>query len=533
MTAGTTAARTVVSGRALVSGRGTGSPTTGGGDPETPPLPNAPVIGTITESDLDDTGCTITIPVDQPVQCYLVYDTDSGSVKADYADETVREESFTYSTHIQRISGIAPGTTIYYRAVVTNAAAQETVSDEGSFETTGGVELEYPSATTLTYSATPSQSRPAHRVVTAVTGADTHVYRITNTHGWGPFYPRQQVESPDGQVLLFGRSQRRLFQGARGSGYGYLGQIPSGTSYPVWSEAHPRRLYGVQDNTNVLKYLDLSGVDVSATISEATTGVVHGAWQTLRTFSGYAHVSIGEYEGGISDDGSVLALNMRTTGGQNQCVSYDPLTDTILGTLNLPAAPNNVAPSRSGTYVIVQGQTPNGTGKRVYTANGLSFVRSIDNDQNDHWVVMYDASGNEVVVDVWSGLMTRLSDGVQTRVMPEGNNPGVGGTTPLSYYGHVGTPHVDRNGIAIWSAAHGSNTDIGRDQLWGGYLDSNTGTYAGERFGWLHGSFPPHPGYECNATMDRSGTRVFFVSPWDGSVSTQLHAYVVGMEAML
>jgi len=137
--AGAPVARTVVvASRGLVASRplrGTvGSPvvTPPDPEPEEPPLPNAPVISSIVESDITTTTATISWSVDQPSQGEIRYGTADGGP---YGSTTTRETSYDYTDHGQVITGLTPNTTYYYKIWAMNAADQETLSGQGSFTT--------------------------------------------------------------------------------------------------------------------------------------------------------------------------------------------------------------------------------------------------------------------------------------------------------------------------------------------------------------------------------------------------------------
>ena len=91
-----------------------------------------PVISGVTAYDVTDDGATITWDLDQVGTGYVEYGTTTA-----YGSETTHETSYTYSTHIQTITGLTPGTTYHYRVRSSAPSGDpiETISPDHTFET--------------------------------------------------------------------------------------------------------------------------------------------------------------------------------------------------------------------------------------------------------------------------------------------------------------------------------------------------------------------------------------------------------------
>ena len=91
-----------------------------------------PVISGVAAFDVTDDGATITWDLSEPGTGYVEYGTTTA-----YGSETVHEESFTYATHIQTITGLTPGTTYHYRVRSSAPSGDpvESISPDHTFET--------------------------------------------------------------------------------------------------------------------------------------------------------------------------------------------------------------------------------------------------------------------------------------------------------------------------------------------------------------------------------------------------------------
>ena len=115
----------------------------------------------------------------------------------------------------------------------------------------------------------------------------------------------------------------------------------------IWSNTNPNKLYGVdaQGNGNRL-------------YSQNATS---GALTVLRAFSGFRYITIGDDEGGVSDDDRYIVLFGYPSSGGKHIVVYDLIGRTVVADRVAPAGTDNVQISRKGNYVVVVGAAPGAT----------------------------------------------------------------------------------------------------------------------------------------------------------------------------
>ena len=90
-----------------------------------------PEITSVAATDITPTTVNVTWTLSQPMTGQVEY----GTTKS-YGQMSVKETSFNYSTHIQSLSGLAPGTTYHFRVRSTNKVGVESVSGDFTFITT-------------------------------------------------------------------------------------------------------------------------------------------------------------------------------------------------------------------------------------------------------------------------------------------------------------------------------------------------------------------------------------------------------------
>ena len=88
-------------------------------------------ISDVSVLEVTATTATITWTLDKPGTGQVEYGTTTV-----YGSFSTPELSFKYTTHVQDLSGLAPGTMYHFRVRSTNKAGHETVSDDQSFTTT-------------------------------------------------------------------------------------------------------------------------------------------------------------------------------------------------------------------------------------------------------------------------------------------------------------------------------------------------------------------------------------------------------------
>lgn len=455
-------ARTVVSGRPLVTGRAStpsSQPSTPD-PPEQPPLPNPPVIGTIVESNLTDTSCTLTIPVDQPCQGQTFYDTDPGTVKGDYANSTAKEQSFTYSTHIQTISGIAPGTKIYYRFEATNSSGQSTLSAEGDFTTTGApdppVEGDYPADSTLGYTAPTSVALPNVGVWTADATWGTEYARVGSGTRSGHQYASHKPWNAD-ETWIYDHYAGLLLDATTFAQVA----VRSRPSEPIWAYTDRLRMYGMSGKT--FGYMNMA----------------NGAFTILYSFPSHSTVNMGNSDGGFSWDDRYFLFRGITSGGQRQMLVLDRKTGgvddacSIVATLNVTNEPDNYKMSASGARLVINWENHNGTGQEqgvwlcTWGSGSITRVRQLNND-GDHGDCGKDKDGNDIYVMLYNhpslpnAYAYRMDQGTSAldvgRLLPQtaGN---------VMQNGHLSMQATEKPGYVCLASFKGNNTNPGRGQI--------------------------------------------------------------------
>jgi hypothetical protein len=355
----------------------------------------------------------------------------------------------------------------------------------------------YPVDTTLRYLATPSVARPSYLSPLFDPTLGTRTTRISNTAGVRQAYSRISAWNSDGSKILLGFTYPgRMLDGRT---YTYLGSFNQ-ISQAIWSNVDPNRLYGVVGNAFARQ--------------DATTGAV----TKLRAFASYTGITIGNYEGGISDDDRYIALIGTTSTGAKHLITYDVSTNAVLGDVAVAANINNAQISRKGNYVVVVNDTDGtsrGQGVERYTRdlssriNLTAYGRHGDNalDQNGNEIYVSNNAPNVVAFNLATGAATRL----------------LGGTTAFEY-GHVSGRNIDRPGWIYLSVFDNTATAgrPGHDQVVAVKTDGS-GTV--EVFGFSHHTNTTIYAMQPQAVPSPDGRHVIFASEW---ASTSVLAYVVG-----
>lgn len=100
----------------------------------------APVISGITAAEVATGVMRVAWDLDQVAQGWVAYGTTNGGP---YPNESVRETSYLYSSHVQDVPGLPAGTTIYFVVHAVNAAGQASSSAQQSFATAGATVVTY------------------------------------------------------------------------------------------------------------------------------------------------------------------------------------------------------------------------------------------------------------------------------------------------------------------------------------------------------------------------------------------------------
>lgn len=356
--------------------------------------------------------------------------------------------------------------------------ATPTPSPTPSPTPTGGL----PPIRQLSYVATPNTPRPGYLSPITDPTWGTQVTRITNTAGLRHAYARIQPWNADGSKLLMGYapSTARLLDG---NTYADIRGVWL-PDYCLWSNVDPSKAYGVYGNKLV-------------SLNPATsTGAAD--WTTIRDFG--AAVSIGNYEGGLSDDDSRMALS---AGGTLYIV--DPRDGSTVASCPLPSGLDNFQVSRDGQYVVYVFSNVD-TRKASVAAPATMTQLYPHANHGDNWLdVVYSVPyfvGNNCPAVKAFALTTAQGAQVEPAgtAFEYGHTSGRGPEIVLSNYDPAtmaGRPGCDQmvsiatdgSGVRVWAHAHTSGA-----------------TYASQ----------PH------AVPSRDGRRVLFASDWGGAV----YAYV-------
>jgi len=103
--------------------------------PTSTPTPDttAPIISAVTANSITQTSASITWTLNEPGTGQVEYGTTTS-----YGTPSTLESSFNYTTHVQTISGLAPGTTYHYRVKSSDQAGNQRISGDFTFTTLGG-----------------------------------------------------------------------------------------------------------------------------------------------------------------------------------------------------------------------------------------------------------------------------------------------------------------------------------------------------------------------------------------------------------
>ncbi len=351
----------------------------------------------------------------------------------------------------------------------------------------------FPGQTTLTSLKTTTLARPAYLASVLDPALSTTTTRISSSSGIRHAYSRISAWNSDGSKILLGFSYPgRMLDGRTYRDLGAFHQI----SGAIWSNTNPNKLFGVdaQGNGNRL-------------YSQNATS---GALTVLRAFSSFRFITIGDGEGGVSDDDRFIVLLGYPASGGKHIVVYDLVAKSVVADRVAPSGTDNAQISRKGNYVVVVGATT-----RRYTRNLASSIQLYP--YGHHGDNALDASGTEIfVANNAPGVKSfRLSDGKATLLL--------GGTTAFEY-GHVSGRSIHRPGWVYLSVYDNSATAgrPGRDQVVALKTDGS-GTV--EVFGFSHHTNTSNYAMQPHAVPSPDGRHVIFASEWG---STGVYAFVAG-----
>lgn len=348
----------------------------------------------------------------------------------------------------------------------------------------------YPVDTKLQYLATPQVSRPGLLATVVDPLLGTRTTLVSNAAGVRHAYSRISAWNSDGSKILLGYAYPgRMLDGRTYKDLGAFHQI----SYAIWSNTDPNKLYGAIGNAFYRQ--------------SATTGAI----TKLRTFTSFASISIGDYEGGVSDDDRYVALIGTTSSGTRRLVTYNIAANEVLADIPVSSRINNAQISRKGNYVVVVNDvdgTAKGEGTERYTRDLSSRINLYGYGR--HGDNALDASGIEIFVANATGggvKSFRLSDGAAKVILAEGSAFG---------YGHTSGRNIRRPGWVYLSVFNNSITagKPGHDQLIAVKTD---GSGVVQVFGFSHHTNADVYAMQPHAVPSPDGTRVLFASEWSGS----------------
>ena len=354
----------------------------------------------------------------------------------------------------------------------------------------------YPADTTLAYIATPALARPAYLSTLADPVLGTRTTRISDIAGARQAYSRLSAWNADGSKILLGFTYPgRMLDGRTFADLGPFYQI----SGAIWSNVDPNTLYGV----------DAPGNGGRLYRQNATTG----ALTVLHAFTGYSYVTIGDGEGGISDDDRYIALIGTTATGGRHLITYDVAAAIVVGDIVAPAGIDNAQISRKGSYVVAVGSF----GTRAYARN-LSSYRQLTSTGN-HGDNALSMDGREIYVgnnaNEFGGtevVAFDLATGVRTILL----------SGSAFEYGHSSGRNIGRPGWVYLSVYDNSVTASrpGNDQVVAVRTDGS-GTV--EVFAFAHHNDCSSYAAQTQAVPSPDGKHVLFASEWGGS---SVFAYV-------
>ena len=107
-----------------------------------PDRSGGPRISRVEAQDLGETSAQITWTLDKPATGQVEY----GTSKA-YGEKSTPERSFDYTTHIQSLSGLEPGTKYHFRVRSSDQSGKESISSDFTFTTIGSIDAPAPAPT--------------------------------------------------------------------------------------------------------------------------------------------------------------------------------------------------------------------------------------------------------------------------------------------------------------------------------------------------------------------------------------------------
>ncbi len=377
----------------------------------------------------------------------------------------------------------------------------------------------YPADVQLTYNALPSIPRPGYLSPIRDITFNSTVIRISDQEAFNKHnsnlktyhhYAKNQPWNSNGTLIKLEGSPAAILDGKT---FVYVKSIVPPSGPYVWANTQPDIMYGTDKNNTIVK------VNVS-----------DGKKTVIKKFSEYTFVSLGEYEGNLSNDDRYMALQCRS-GSAMFIVCYDLVTDKVVSAMKAPVWPNNCAVTQSGNYVIVQWDVDgpsNYQGVCAYNRKDMSFVRNLTTSGGGHYDYGYDIKGNEVMVgsDKFSGSgtarigMVRIDNGEIVYLLA---------ASQMSWAMHISCRNSNRPGwayITDFAESYSEPTKPNYQKIFAVKLDPSANENAlTETFAHTHHS--TRVKYECGpfGVPNRDGSKVMWRSDWDNPTG-EINSYV-------
>lgn len=235
-----------------------------------------------------------------------------------------------------------------------------------------------------------------------------------------------------------------------------------------------------------------------------------GSKQVLHTFSEYSRLTIGEYEGNLSHDGTKIVLY----ANNSQVFAYDLITDTKYPTRTVSSMDwASVTPL--GNYVVIHYSITNTSVYDLYQ-NLITTFDNVTNGNHTHFDIGLNLLGQQVTggncKNKYPGRVVsyRLNDGAF-------NILNTGGWAV-----HGSMRCLDRPGWVYSSTATTSSYPPYNDEV----ISSRTDGGIVERWCHMHNIETDYYA-EAMPVPSRDGRRVVFASNWGGSGGRPVYMYVV------
>lgn len=364
----------------------------------------------------------------------------------------------------------------------------------------------YPPDSRIIFHAMPKTPTPGYLIPIVDPTFKTKVTRITDKAIFKELksyhhYSKDQPWNSDGSLIMMEGWPAAILDG---NTYEKLRSIYPSKGHHIWSNTNPAIIYGTSDN--------------KFECQNAITGVK----TTLHLFTQYTTISIGDWEGNISNDDKYAALRC-SKSGINFIVVYDIFNDSIIVSKNIGSIiPNNVTMSQSGEYVAIEWDV-DGHGSQqgitIHKRDDLSFVRQVSWRGTTHFDLGYDTMGNEVSCQAGENrgiVAVRLDNGAITQVTTD---------EQMSWPQHISCRNLNRPGwlyLSEFVETYGEPLKPNYQQIFAVKID---GSGIANCFAHVHHSTVVNYDRSAFGVPNRDGTRVMFRSDWEDGAG-EINSYV-------